>query len=335
MYGMILAAGLGTRLGALSGERPKPLLPVCNWPLVRWAAALCLHHGVDDLVVNLHHMGPAIETELGDGRELGARVSYSREPVILGTGGGVRQMAQGRPRQTVLVVNGKIVTDVALDQVIALHRRSQALATMVLCPTDEPERWGAIGVDDEGQLIRLLDQRRRGGRAAGDFMFTGIHLLEPELIDAIPPGPGPSCIIRTAYGELFRRGARLAGYVHRGYFQEHSTPRRYLEGNFKLLDRRECPPAGPPLCRGVDPHARIDGDATIVEPVLVGAQARIEAGARVGPHVVIGPGARVGRGVTIARCVVWPGAVVGRSCQDSIITPRQALQLASPEEPPG
>jgi mannose-1-phosphate guanylyltransferase len=330
-YGMLLAAGLGTRLHELSEERPKPMLPVCDRPLVRWAASLCLHHRVDDLLVNLHHLGELIRAELGDGSQLGAgaRVSYSPEAEILGTGGGVKAMAALRPAGTALVMNAKIVTDLDLDALLADHRRSGAIATMVLKPDPQAERWGAIGVDDEGNLVRLLDDRRPGIGGSLGCMFTGVHLIEPELIAAIPDGP--CCIIRTAYRELFRRRARLRGFVHRGYFQEHSTPARYLRGNFNLLEGVVDPPARPGPLRGVDPAAQIAATARLQQPVLVAAGARIEAGAEVGPRVVLGAGARVAAGVQLRDAVVWPGVEVRQSAGLAIFTPRRCLQVGAEE----
>ena len=77
---IVLAAGFGTRLGTLSDERPKPMLPVCNIPLIRYAVALLRGHGIDEIAVNLHHRGDLIRAELGDG------FHYSEETEILGTG---------------------------------------------------------------------------------------------------------------------------------------------------------------------------------------------------------------------------------------------------------
>src|SRR5687767_7080185 len=88
---MLLCAGLGTRLGRLADERPKPMLPVCDLPIVRYGIALLVGHGIRDIVVNTHHRGDVIEAEIGDGAALGARVRYSAEPELRGTGGGLKQ----------------------------------------------------------------------------------------------------------------------------------------------------------------------------------------------------------------------------------------------------
>jgi len=326
-YAMLLSAGFGTRLRELSEERPKPMLPVCNRPLVRWAASLCLGAGIRELSVNLHHRGEQLRAELGDGSSLGdgVQVRYSPEQEILGTGGGVRAMATARPRGTCVAVNAKIVTDLELGAAIEFHRRSGALATMVLKPDPEAERWGAVGVDEAGSLTRLLSLRRAGRGATRDCIFTGIQVLEPELIEAIPEGP--CCIIRTAYTALFERGAPLAGFVHEGYFQEHSTPARYLEGNLKLLRGLAAPAARPGPLTGIDPSAVLGPGVRIEEPVLIDEGVWIGEGARVGPEVAIGAGAEVAPGVALERAVLWPGARALASAADVVLTPRRVFPV--------
>jgi NDP-sugar pyrophosphorylase family protein len=222
-------------------------------------------------------------------------------------------------------MNAKIVIDLDLGAVLEAHRQSGALATMVLTPDAQAEKWGAIGLDAKGRVVRLLDQRRPGAGPSQDYMFTGVHVLEPELIAAIPEGP--CCIIRTAYTELFRRGALLCGYVHGGYFQEHSTPARYLRGNFNLLEGRAEPPARPGPLRGVDPSAHVHASARLCEPLLVGPGAVIEAGATVGPRVVLGARARVAAHVELAESVVWPDVEVRESSCLAVFTPRRTLRV--------
>ena len=92
---MILAAGLGTRLRPLTNTVPKPLLPVLGTPLIVWNLLLLKRHGFRDVIINLHHLAPMIEQALGNGSRFGLRIFYSHEPIILGTGGGIKQVTEG------------------------------------------------------------------------------------------------------------------------------------------------------------------------------------------------------------------------------------------------
>ncbi|MFH0901370.1 MAG: NDP-sugar synthase, partial [Pseudomonadota bacterium] len=337
---MILAAGLGTRLGALSQELPKPLLPVVDVPLIRYPIALLVGHGIRDIVINLHHLGQLIEETLGDGESSGARISYSPEARILGTGGGIRHALPrlGSGNEPFVVINGKVVVDLDLDEVLAAHRASGALATLVVRPEPHAERWGAIDAPEGGGLIRGLLRQ-------GSFMFTGIHVLEPSLVARFPDDGQARCIVRDGYVPWLAAGIPLNAYVARGYFMEHSTPGRYLAGNIKVL-RGEAQvgavgaPIGAPGAVGrrgpcprswVHPTATIDASATVVPPSWIGAGARIDAGALVGPDVVIGSDACVAAGVAVAGTVVWRGATVRTSVSGAIVTASQVLPMALAE----
>lgn len=293
---LILAAGLGTRLGTLSDERPKPMLPVCDYPLVRYAVALLRGNGIDEIAVNLHHHGDLIR------RELGAGFHYSDEPVILGTGGGIVKVADWltrRGRDSFVVVNGKIVTDVDLAAVVRRHTDADAAATMVLHESIDARHWGAIDVGDDERVTGIIGQGRPGAHAC---IFTGIHVLSPRLIARLP-STGASDSIRQAYVPALLDGELILGVRHAGYWHEHSTPERYLQGNWNLLDGAALPHAPGPI-RAVAPTAAVEPGAELSRHVVVGARSRVRATAR------------------LDRVVVWPDSVVEGAITNAIVTPR-------------
>ena len=316
---LVLAAGLGTRLGPLSDERPKPHVPVCDIALIRYAVALLAGHGIVDIAVNLHHKGELIEQELGTGADLGVHVTYSREPEILGTGGGIVRLADfltDGGDEDFFVVNGKILVDADLHAMKARHHRTGAVATMLLKEVPDAEKWGAVETDPDGRVLRIIGQGQRG-EARHTAMFTGIHLVSPRLVARLPEH-GESDSIRDGYLPALRDGERIEGMLLSGYFQEHSTPKRYLDGNLNALYGRATLRYAPGALVGVDPSARVDGK--VEGPVRIGPGAIVEAGAHVGPGVVLGRGARARAGVRLERVVVWDGAVVERDLSDAIVT---------------
>jgi mannose-1-phosphate guanylyltransferase len=329
---MLLAAGFGTRLKVLTEQRPKPMMPVCGVPLVRWSAAQCAHHGAHRLVINLHHMGEQIQHEIGDGDDMGLQVAYAPEPQILGTGGGIRAMARQLPRTTCLVANAKQINDVDLSAALAFHRRSGSLATLVVRPDPNAEKWGAIGVGEGGRITRILDAAAPGAEAGEAHMFTGIHIVEPELIDAIPGGV--SCIVRETYMPLIKAGGAMSAFVHWGYFYDHSTPARYLQGNLNLLEEHSPhlahaphPPRGISKSVNVAQSARVDPNCYVGPGVTVGAEAVV------GPGVVLGAGARVAAGVRLSECVVWDGVEVTEDQERTIVTPSGILPVPDLGDP--
>ena len=323
MRAIILAAGFGTRLGALSDERPKPLMPVADIPLIRYSVALCAGHGIRDIVVNLHHHADLIAADLGDGSRLGVGVLYSHEEKILGTGGGIRRALPLLGEEPFLVLNGKIVFDLDLDDVLAQHKASGARATLVVRPDPDAQRWGAIDAPPEGGPIRAL-------LGVGAHMFTGVQVLDPALVATLPDDGTERCIIRQGHVPWLNEGVALNAYVAHGYFAEHSTPERYLAGNIAVLRGQAGLRHPPGRLVGVEPSAEVHPEAQLNPPVRIGPGAKIGAYAVVGPDVVVGAYAEVGAGIRLARTVVWPKTHVRQDADGAIMTPRSKLRLSSP-----
>ena len=314
---MLLCAGLSTRLGKLGAERPKPMLPVCGIPILAYGIANLVAHGIRDIVINTHHRADVIRGELGDGRHLGARIQYLQEDVILGTGGGLKHALglldpDGRD-EPFISHNGKLIFDLDLTALVEAYRRAgDILGMMVVKPVPNAREWGAVNVQHDARGPHVTDIL-----GDGEHMFCGVHVTRPSVMARLPVGESDS--IRQGYLPWLRAGERVAAYEHReGYFAEHSTPERYLDSNWALLEGQHLRHAPTRHLAGVDPTARISASATIVLPVKICAGAIIGAGVTVGPYAVVGEGARVERSIT--RTVVWAGAVAGADDSGSIIT---------------
>lgn len=315
MRAMLLCAGLSTRLGALGGERPKPMLPVCGIPILAYGIANLVAHGVRDLVINTHHLGDVIRGEIGDGRRWGARVRYIEEPHILGTGGGLKHALHlldpdGRD-EPFLSCNGKLIFDLDVTALVAAYRAAgDVLGMMVVRRVPDATAWGAVDVRRDERGLRVADIL-----GEGEHMFCGVHVTRPSVMRRLPDGESDS--IRQGYLPWLRAGERVAAYEHAdGYFSEHSTPERYLEANRALLGG--APLRHPPgRLVGVDPTARIHHRARIIEPVRIGAHARIGPDVTIGPYTVIGDAATVT--VSLADTVVWAGATVTSPPSEPIV----------------
>lgn len=243
MKAMILAAGLGTRLRPLTNTVPKPLLPVAGTPLIVWNLLLLKRHGVRDVVINLHHLGPLIEQALGNGSKFGLRITYSHEPVILGTGGGLKQAELHFCGEPVLVINGDTLFELDLDALWAFHRARKAAATLVLREDPEAARWGLVEVGPEDRIVRITGRGTSGGAPTAPRMFAGIHILHPRLLRDVQRGAASSII--EVYVSAIERGEPVLGYDLHGYWSDVGTPERYAEaeqdaraGLIRLEDRR-------------------------------------------------------------------------------------------------
>ncbi len=325
---MLLCAGYGTRLGALSTELAKPLLPVCDVAIVRYGIALCVGHGIRDIVINLHHNGALFERELGDGSSLGARIQYTHEDPILGTGGGLKNalalLDPDGDDEPFVSMNGKLIFDLDLEALLAAHRAdADALGTLVVRKNPDPVSFGAVDVEtsDSGP------NRVRNILGAGDYMFCGVHVTRPSVMQNLPDGE--ACSIRQGYLPWIHAGGQVGAHiVGDEYFAEHSTAKRYLDSNVALLGKNALRHPPGVLC-GVSDSAHVASSALINQPVRIGDGAHIGENATVGPHTVIGAHAIVEEGARVERSVVWTGARVTESVSNAIVTAESTVDASS------
>jgi NDP-sugar pyrophosphorylase family protein len=295
MKAMVLAAGVGLRMRPLSLLRAKSALPVLNRPLLHWTLERLARHGVDDVVINLHHRPETVTQAVGDGRRFGLRVRYSRERRILGTAGGPRQVRDFFADEPFLLVNGDVVFDFDLTQLVRRHRTSGARATLALKPNPDSRRYRPVVTAHDGRVRSLagLPRRARGPVS----LFTGVHVLDPALLERLPPGFSDS--VRDLYAPLIAEGETVLGCRVRGAWHDLGSPSLYLGSQLYLLAAR---PNGSRSRALIHRDARVRPGARVSRSV-VGRRAVVEAGAVVAGSV-LWEDVRVGRGAVVRGCVV-------------------------------
>ena len=150
MKAIILAAGFGTRLFPLTIDRTKPAIPFLGKPLVGYVAEYIAKFGFKDIVVNLHHRPRSVIDALGDGSDFGVKINYAlEEPDILGTAGALDNARKYLEDETFLIINGKIISDIDISKAIETHKKSGALATMVLKENPNCEKFSEIFVEND------------------------------------------------------------------------------------------------------------------------------------------------------------------------------------------
>lgn len=309
MRGLVLAAGLGTRLQPLTHARAKAAAPIDGEPLARRAIRWLVGHGVRDLVVNLHHKPESIAAALGDGGDLGARVRYSWESPVLGSAGGPRHAlplvfdqpsplrGAGETDRTFLIVNGDTLTDVDLPRMVEHHRRSGALVTMALIPNPRPDKYGGVLLDAEHAVTGFT---RRGDRQAS-FHFIGPQVVEAEVFLPLEDGV-PAETVMGIYPSLMRdRPGSVRGFVSDAAFQDIGTPADLLQTSLDLAaadGRADCPRWGR--------NPRVAATARVTRSVLwddvtVGAGASLT-------ECVVADGVHIPENAVFTRCAIVQGS---------------------------
>lgn len=300
---MILAAGFGTRLFPLTIDRTKPAIPFLGKPLVGYVAEYVAKFGFQDVVVNLHHQPESVKRALGDGSAFGVQIHYTEEtPNILGTAGALDNARHLLEDETFLIVNGKIITDIDIAHALRTHKKSGALATMVLKPNTNRERFTIVETEDGlvksfgdfPELFAADEIQNPKSKIPNPLMFTGIHILEPAVFEYIPENVY-SDIVPTFYRPAIAEGKRIAAHVADGNWFELSTIQRYLDISLAMLGEQTRK-----LVTGE--NCRISENATIKDSVVWDGVS-IEDGAELS-RTVIADGVRIKSGERLENVAV-------------------------------
>jgi NDP-sugar pyrophosphorylase family protein len=310
MRAVILAGGEGTRLRPLTLSLPKPVVPVVDRPFLRHQLDLLAGAGVRDVVFSVAYRPERVEAVFGDGSAFGVKIRYAVEDTPLGTGGAVRNALDLLDDRTI-VMNGDVLTDVDLAQLVRRHEQQQASATILLTPVPNPSAYGLVETDASGRVLRFRE-KPKPEEITTDTINAGIYILETRVIDLIPPSVNHS-IERGFFPALLARGDVVFGPVHRGYWIDIGTPEKYLQvhrdilgGRFRVALEAEAR-AGGFVARG----ARIADGARLEPPFFVGPGCEVEADAAIGPDAVLVADVRVRAGSRVRDSVLWRGAEVG------------------------
>lgn len=309
---MVMAAGAGTRLRPLTDELPKPMVPIANRPVLEYTLENLKRHGITDIIFNLHSHPELIRKHFGDGSRWGVHIEYSPEPRLMGTAGGVRKASRFFLGKTCLVMSGDGLTDIDLTDLVNFHRRSKSVATMALSEVDTKFDYG-ITLTNAGGRIQRFVEKPRWGEVFSNQVNTGIYVLEPSVIAAIPENKVVD-FGHDVWPSLFKKKKPIFARLSSRYWCDVGNYGEYQRAQRDFLDRKvDFSLPGREIRRRVwaEEGAVIEKGAHISGPCLIGRNARIASGARVGPYVVIGHDAKVGSNASLRHCTLWDHVKVG------------------------
>jgi mannose-1-phosphate guanylyltransferase len=309
MKAMILAAGLGTRLEPLTKIRPKPLFPVLNRPLLGITIEQLREIGATGIIINAHHLAEQVEQFVGRG-EWGLQMEVRVEPEILGTGGGITHCADFlRYAPFFVVVNADVYHTFDLIPAIHYHRESDNLATLVLY--DHP-RFNQVGIDGEGRIVSVRGKPITPSTSATQLLtFTGIHIISPKLLDAMPSAGFFG--IMEIYMELASHGEAIRGYqMQGGYWRDIGRVEDYMDLHRDLIGEK-----GKSV---IHPDATLSEDVHIEGFVCAGKGTRIKTGSFI-KDSIIWDEVVIEAGSTVEGCVVGDRAQVKGQYRGAVLIP--------------
>jgi mannose-1-phosphate guanylyltransferase len=316
---MILAAGLGTRLRPITYAMPKPMVPVLNRPVMEHAARLLAKHGFREAIANLHWFPETIESRFGDGSSVGLELSYSHEEALLGTAGGVRNVA-GFLGDSFLVIAGDALTDIDLTAMREFHESHDGLVTMATKRVAETDQFGVVIAGADGR-IQGFQEKPDPAEALSDLANTCIYMFRAEVFDYFPaPGTsndaGPddppefADWAKDVFPALLESDVPFYSHEIGAYWNDIGNLEELRQGNLDALHGAVVvEPGAPEVAEGVRSASALDG-AAVEAPALLGAGVELGEGVRIEGPVIVGDGCRIGDGAIVRDSILLEGAEV-------------------------
>jgi mannose-1-phosphate guanylyltransferase len=321
MQAVVLVGGQGTRLRPVTYDIPKSLVPLRNRPFMGYMLDFLRGAGLDGAVLSLGYLPDPIQSYLCSQQDLdGFSVDYAVEDYALGTAGGIKNAEMYLHDDTLVVVNGDVLTGMDLSRAIQVHKTSDAMATIVLTSVEDPTAYGLVEVDHD-MLVHRFIEKPAADEVTTNLVNAGVYVLEPEVLAMIPAGREVS-IEREIFPELQESG-RLRAHITSSYWRDIGTPRSYLAASHDVLSGAVGAREGFEY-QDVDPSVECGKNVRLLPPVSIAEGCKISDLATIGGRSSLGKGSVVGEGAVVEGSILLDGAEVeaGAVVRGSVIGPR-------------
>ncbi len=218
---LILAGGQGTRLRPLTLELPKPMVPLQGRPLLSYAIELLARHEIKNIIISIGYKGETIREYFGDGQRFGVNISYVTEKEPLGTAGPLN-LAKRYLKETFLLLNGDVLSDIDLTDLTHFHRSQNGLATMALASVNDPEHFGAVRLRGN-QILEFVEKPAKGAQPT-NLINAGYTVCEPGVLNFVKKG---YCMLESdVYPQLAKQN-KLTAYPFSGQWFHIGTAKQY------------------------------------------------------------------------------------------------------------
>jgi len=233
---VIMAGGQGTRLKAVSGETPKPMVSLLGRPMLEHILLLLKNEGFEDICITLRYKADEIKKYFGDGAAFGVRIQYRTEDAPLGTAGGVKNCRDFYGDEDFLVISGDAACDFRLRELTARHKAENAAVTMALHKNPRPLSYG-LTVTDENGHVRSFIEKPDWTRVVSDMVNTGIYIISPKAMDFVPEEQEFD-FAKDLFPLLLKQGEKIVGTVMDGYWCDVGSPLSYYRCCVDALEGR-------------------------------------------------------------------------------------------------
>lgn len=314
MKAVIMAGGKGSRLRPLTCNKPKPMVPLLNKPVMEYAIELLKKHGITEIAVTLQYLPANIKDYFGDGSAWGVELHYFEETAPLGTAGSVKN-AEAFLDESFVVISGDGLTDINISEAIQFHQEKQALATLVLTRVEAPLEYGVVITKEDGEISRFLE-KPSWGEVFSDTVNTGIYILEPTIFDYVPKDT-PFDFSNDLFPTLLKEHRPLFGYTARGYWCDIGNLSQYRQTQFDMLDGKvEVNIKGTQVAPGIWVGSNVKVDVSKIKgPCYIADNCKIHAHIQLGEYTILGENNNLRTNLSIKRTVVWNNNYIAQGAE--------------------
>jgi mannose-1-phosphate guanylyltransferase len=286
---------VGERLRPLTEHTPKPLIPVAGRPCIDYVIRSLVSSGFKEIVVTTGYLSDRLIKRVGAGVDYDASILYSFEDKPAGTAGAVKNV-ENFPNETFAVASGDVLADVDVRSLYEYHKKVRAVATIALTEVERPEQFGIVEMNEENRIIRFKEKPGKD-EVFSNLINAGIYILEPEVLDYIPPHQEYD-FSKNVFPTLLEEDVPLYGMRIDGLWMDVGSPQDLLAASLEVI-RTEGEEVSIP---GVETEG----------PLMVGDDVTVERGVRLVGPAYLGDNAYVSRGTVVDSSCVYDHVFVDR-----------------------
>ena len=315
---MIMAAGVGSRLGALSDVTPKPLVPLANMATMDIIAKNLYSNNIKDVIANTYYKSEDIENYYKN-NFLGIKFNFIKEETLSGTAGGLKKCQFFfEPGEDFIVMSGDGLSDIDIQDAYISHKKSGAIATIVIKAVEETQipMYGIVVPDSEG-IVSSFQEKPSIENAKSNLANTGIYIFNYAVFKYIPADTFYD-FAKNVFPAVMNAGIKINTYIHKGYWSDIGSISQYKQSNSDIINN---------LISSIQLNSLKSENGKYV----CGANFEASSTSRINGNNVFGNNCKLGENCTVTNSIIWdnvkvedsiilPGVTVKSSVNESILT---------------